>query len=46
MDADQFCARCGISLDLHPWPEDDDDPGCATAELKADILDRFTVGRR
>lgn len=37
----QFCERCDVSMDLHPWPDDEDDRGCDVAESKARLLDDF-----
>lgn len=39
--APRFCPFCDVVLDLHPWPDDDVDPGCGVATAKADLLDAF-----
>lgn len=41
MSAREFCDQCGVSMDLHPWPEDRDDPGCIIATMKAETLAAF-----
>lgn len=35
-DDPKFCMLCGVSLDLHDGPDT-----CKSAEMKADLLDRF-----
>jgi len=35
-DDARFCPLCGVSLDLHDGPDT-----CRSAEMKADLLDRF-----
>jgi len=39
----EFCDACGVSLDLHPWPDEEDpaERGCESAGSKADLLARF-----
>lgn len=43
----EFCEQCGVTMDLHPFPDDPDDPGCETAEMKARMLGAFDrmIGR-
>lgn len=41
MSDDRFCPLCDVSMDLHPWPDDPEDPGCEIAESKARLLERF-----
>ena len=43
-DLDPFCPICDVSLDLHPEPYDEDDPGCEGAEAKARVLAMFGQG--
>lgn len=40
-DGQRFCETCGVVLELHPWPEDEHDPGCEVAKRKAAVLDDF-----
>lgn len=41
MNDNDFCPQCGVTMDLH---NDDDD--CASAEAKADLMERFwSIGR-
>lgn len=42
---DTFCPHCGVSLDLHPW-EDENKANCDLATAKADLMDLFYRGVR
>ena len=38
MTRQSFCDLCDVSMDLHSWPDDADDPGCESAAAKADLI--------
>lgn len=47
MDNQRFCDHCHVTLDLHPWPDEESESNCDIARMKADVLDQFSfLGRR
>lgn len=40
-DEPEFCDLCDVRMELHPFPDDEDAPGCEAAEAKVRVLEIF-----